>query len=39
MKASDKEDLIMSTGDITFIIIVAAAFTVFGVTLAILSSR
>jgi len=39
MKFSNMEEFIMATGDIAFIVIVAAAFTIFGVTLAILSSR
>ena len=39
LRSSKKGDLMMETGDIVFLTIVAVAFTVFGLTLAVLSSR
>ena len=39
LRSSKQGNLMMETGDIVFLTIVAVAFTVFGLTLAALSSR
>lgn len=39
MAFSIRENAIMETGELVFVVIVAAAFIMFGLTLAVLSSR